>query len=86
MWDDMLSTDLAERVPSPDVPTNFLHDLFDHPGYYNLAHDYLQRFRAPVTRFTPRTLRVKPDLRGTREGRPVMRDDVLNAVARLPER
>jgi pimeloyl-ACP methyl ester carboxylesterase len=61
LWDDMLSTDLAERVPSIDVPTYFLHGVFDRTCSYDLARDYLQRLqarsRASTLSSTPRTAR-----------------------------
>jgi pimeloyl-ACP methyl ester carboxylesterase len=61
LWDDMLSTDLAERVPSIDVPTYFLHGVFDRTCSYDLARDYLQRLqarsRASTLSSTPRIAR-----------------------------
>ncbi|MBK8469367.1 MAG: alpha/beta hydrolase [Actinomycetales bacterium] len=50
-WDDMLSTDLAERVPSLEVPSYFLHGAFDRTCSYDLARDYFQKIQAPVKGF-----------------------------------
>ena len=83
LWEDMLSTDLAELVPSLDVPTYFLHGVFDHTCSYDLARDYFQRLQAPVKGFysfehsAHSPIFEEPDKAGR-----IMHDDVLNAVDR----
>lgn len=86
LWDDMLSTDLAERVPSLDVPTYFLHGVFDHTCSYDLARDYLQRLQAPVKGFyTFEHSAHSPIFEEPEKAGQIMREDVLNAMARLAD-
>jgi pimeloyl-ACP methyl ester carboxylesterase len=86
LWDDMLSTDLAERVPSLEVPTYFLHGVFDRTCSYDLARDYFQRMQAPVKGFyTFEHSAHSPIFEEPEKAGRIMRDDVLNAVARLAD-
>lgn len=86
LWDDMLSTDLAERVPSLDVPTYFLHGVFDRTCSYDLARDYFDRMQAPVKGFyTFGHSAHSPIFEEPAKAGRIMRDDVLNAVARLAD-
>ena len=86
LWDDMLSTDLAERVPSLDVPTYVLHGVFDHTCSYDLARDYFQRLQAPVKGFyTFEHSAHSPIFEEPEKAGRIMREDVLNAVARLAD-
>ena len=86
LWEDMLSTDLAEQVPSLDVPTYFLHGVFDRTCSYDLARSYLQRLRAPVKGFysfehsAHSPIFEEPERAGS-----ILREDVLKAVARLAD-
>ena len=87
LWDDMLATDLAERVPSLDVPTYFLHGVFDRTCSYDLARDYFQRLEAPVKGFyTFEHSAHSPIFEEPERAGRIMREDVLNAVARLADR
>ena len=86
LWDDMLSTDLAERVPHLDVPTYFLHGVFDRTCSYDLARDYFQRLRAPVKGFyTFEHSAHSPIFEQPEKAGRIMREDVLKAVARLSD-
>ena len=78
----MLATDLAERVPSLDVPAYFLHGVFDHTCSYDLARDYFQRLQAPVKGFyTFEHSAHSPIFEEPEKAGRIMRDEVLNAVA-----
>ena len=82
----MLSTDLAERVPHLDVPTYFLHGVFDRTCSYDLARDYFQRLRAPVKGFyTFEHSAHSPIFEQPEKAGRIMREDVLKAVARLSD-
>ena len=86
LWDDMLSTDLAEQVPSLDVPTYFLHGVFDHTCSYDLARGYFQRLQAPVKGFyTFEHSAHSPIFEEPERAGQILREDVLNAVARLAD-
>jgi pimeloyl-ACP methyl ester carboxylesterase len=86
LWEDMLATDLAEQVPSLEVPTYFLHGAFDHTCSYDLARDYFQRLQAPVKGFyTFEHSAHSPIFEEPERAGRIMREDVLHAVARLAD-
>ena len=86
MWEDMLSTDLAERVPSLDVPTYLLHGVFDRTCSYDLALDYFHSLQAPVKGFyTFRHSAHSPVLEEPQKAVRIMREDVLNAATSLAD-
>jgi pimeloyl-ACP methyl ester carboxylesterase len=86
MWDDMLSTDLAERVPSLDVPTYLLHGVHDRTCSYDLARDYLHSLRAPVKGFyTFRHSAHSPIFEEPERAGRILRTDVLNGATRLAD-
>lgn len=51
LWNTQLSTDLARLVTRLDVPTYFLHGVYDYTVSYPLAKDYFTRLSAPVKGF-----------------------------------
>lgn len=51
LWDDMLTTDLAERVPELALPAYFFHGRHDYTVSYQLAKDYVGRLTAPLKGF-----------------------------------
>lgn len=51
MFDEMLTTNLAERVPELRVPVYFLHGAFDYTCAYSEAEAYFARLRAPLKGF-----------------------------------
>ena len=86
MWDDMLSTDLAESVPSLDVPTHLLHGVHDRTCSYGLARDYLHSLRAPVKGFyTFRHSAHSPIFEEPGRAGRILRTDVLNATTHLAD-
>jgi pimeloyl-ACP methyl ester carboxylesterase len=86
MWEDMLSTDLAERVPSLDVPTYLLHGVFDRTCSYDLARDYLRRLRAPVKGFyTFGNSAHSPVFEEPERAGRILGEDVLHAATRLAD-
>jgi pimeloyl-ACP methyl ester carboxylesterase len=82
----MLSTDLAERVPSLDVPTYLLHGVFDRTCSYDLARDYLRRLRAPVKGFyTFGNSAHSPVFEEPERAGRILGEDVLHAATRLAD-
>jgi pimeloyl-ACP methyl ester carboxylesterase len=51
LWQEILATDLAARVPEVSVPVYFLHGVFDYTCSYPLAKAYLARLKAPLKGF-----------------------------------
>jgi hypothetical protein len=45
LWDDMLATDLAERVAELALPAYFFHGIYDYTVNYQLAKDYFGNSR-----------------------------------------
>jgi hypothetical protein len=51
MWQQMLSTDLAEQVPRLDLPPHLFHGAYDYTCSYPLARSYFEHVEAPLTGF-----------------------------------
>src|SRR5208283_3922630 len=51
LWDEMLATDLAERVTELTLPAYFFHGIYDYTVSYPLAKDYFERLKAPLKGF-----------------------------------
>jgi pimeloyl-ACP methyl ester carboxylesterase len=51
MWQEVLATDLAERVPRVGIPVYMLHGVHDYTVSYSLAKAYYERLEAPVKGF-----------------------------------
>ena len=86
MWDDMLSTDLAERVPTLEVPTHLLHGIHHRTCSYDLARDYLHSLRAPVKGFyTFRHSAHSPIFEEPERAGRILWMDVLNGATHLAD-
>jgi pimeloyl-ACP methyl ester carboxylesterase len=80
LWDDMLSTDLAERVTELALPAYFFHGVFDYTVNYQLAKDYAGRLKAPLKGFyTFERSAHSPVLEEPEKARRILREDVLAA-------
>ena len=51
LWDEMLATDLAERVTELALPVYFFHGIYDYTVNYQLAKDYFEGLEAPLKGF-----------------------------------
>ena len=51
LWDEILTTDLAERVTELALPAYFFHGIYDYTVNYKLAKDYLEALKAPLKGF-----------------------------------
>jgi pimeloyl-ACP methyl ester carboxylesterase len=51
VWDEMVATDLRQRVMKVGIPIYFLHGSHDYTVNYALAKAYLDRLEAPVKGF-----------------------------------
>jgi pimeloyl-ACP methyl ester carboxylesterase len=51
VWDEMLATDLSNKVPTLDLPVYFLHGIYDYTCSYTEAGAYFERLSAPVKGF-----------------------------------
>lgn len=51
LWNDMLATDLSQKVTKLDIPVYFLEGVYDYTCNYSLAKDYFEKIDAPVKGF-----------------------------------
>jgi len=51
LWDDMISTDLAIRIPELAIPVYFFEGIFDYTCCYSVAKSYFDNLKAPVKGF-----------------------------------
>jgi pimeloyl-ACP methyl ester carboxylesterase len=51
LWDEMITTDLSQRLPKIDLPVYFLHGIYDYTCSYTEAKAYFEKLQAPVKGF-----------------------------------
>jgi pimeloyl-ACP methyl ester carboxylesterase len=51
LWDEILSTDLATKVPELKIPVYFFHGTYDYTVSYPLAMEYFNKLKAPIKGF-----------------------------------
>lgn len=51
LWDEMLATDLGQKVPVLEVPIYFLGGVYDYTVSYTLAKEYFEKIQAPLKGF-----------------------------------
>ena len=86
LWDEMLATDLAERVAELALPAYFFHGVYDYTVNYRLAKDYVERLKAPLKGFyTFERSAHSPVLEEPQKARGIMREDVLAGANSLAD-
>jgi pimeloyl-ACP methyl ester carboxylesterase len=86
LWDEMLATDLAERVPELALPAYFFHGIRDQTVSYDLAKAYAEKLNAPLKGFyTFYQSAHSPLFEEPHEVRRIMRDDVLAGTSNLTD-
>lgn len=87
LWDEMLATDLAERVTELTLPAYFFHGIHDYTVSYPLAKDYFERLKAPLKGFYSFDRSAhSPILEEPEKARRIMRLDVLAGANSLADR
>jgi len=90
LWDEMLATDLAERVTELALPAYFFHGIYDYTVSYQLARDYFEGLEAPLKGFYSFGRSAhSPIFEEPEKARRIMREDVLtgaNSLADNPRR
>jgi len=51
IWDEMIATDLAIKVPELDLPVYFFEGIYDYTCSYTLAKAYFEKLQAPMKGF-----------------------------------
>ncbi len=86
LWDEMLATDLAERVPRLAIPTYFFHGVHDYTCAYAVAKAYFDTLVAPVKGFyTFERSAHSPIFEEPARALRILREDVLNGTNRLAD-
>ncbi len=86
MWDEILATDLADRVPEVAVPVHFLHGAFDYTCSYAEARAYFDKLHAPLKGFYTFTESAhSPILEEPQKAQTILREDVLAGTNRLAD-
>ncbi len=86
LWDEMLATDLTERVPGLAIPAYFFHGICDLTVNYELAKTYAGKLTAPLTAFyTFYQSAHSPLFEEPHKARRIMRDDVLAGTSNLAD-
>jgi pimeloyl-ACP methyl ester carboxylesterase len=51
MWNQMIATDLTDKVPKLNIPVYFFHGIYDYTCSYSLAKDYFEKLQVPLKGF-----------------------------------
>jgi pimeloyl-ACP methyl ester carboxylesterase len=51
LWDEILATDLREKVPKVDIPIYFFSGIYDYTTSYALSKSYFDSIEAPIKGF-----------------------------------
>lgn len=87
LWDDMLATDLREKVTKLDIPVYFLEGIYDYTCNYILAKDYFEKINAPVKGFyTFEESAHSPIFEEPEKVQKILREDVLLGTNKLADR
>jgi pimeloyl-ACP methyl ester carboxylesterase len=87
LWDEMLATDLAQKIPSLDIPVYFFHGIYDYTVSYSLAKDYFEKLRAPVKGFyTFEKSAHSPLFEEPDKMQRIMQEDVLRGLNNLADK
>jgi pimeloyl-ACP methyl ester carboxylesterase len=86
LWDEMLSTDVADRVTELALPAYFFHGVYDYTVSYQLAKDYVAALKAPVEGFyTFERSAHSPVFEEPQKALRIMREDVLSGTSSLAD-
>jgi pimeloyl-ACP methyl ester carboxylesterase len=86
LWDDMLATDLSEKVTKLDVPVYFFEGIYDYTCNYTLAMDYFRKLNAPIKGFyTFEKSAHSPIFEEPEKVQKILREDVLKGANKLAD-
>ncbi len=86
VWDDIVSTDLKERVPVLTIPVYFLHGIYDYTCSYAEAKAYFDGLTAPVKGFyTFEQSAHSPMFEEPEKVREILQKDVLAGTSSLAD-
>jgi pimeloyl-ACP methyl ester carboxylesterase len=86
LWEEMLVTDLADRVAELALPAYFFHGAYDYTVNYQLAKDYVEALKAPLKGFyTFGRSAHSPIFEEPEKARRILRQDVLAGANHLAD-
>ena len=86
LWDEILATDLGERVTELALPAYFFHGIYDYTVNYKLAKGYSERLKAPLKGFYSFDRSAhSPIMEEPEKARRILREDVLAGANRLAD-
>ena len=86
LWNEMLATDLTERITTLALPAYFFHGRDDYTASYVMARAYAQGLVAPVRSFyTFERSAHSPMFEEPERALKILREDVLTGGARLAD-
>ncbi len=86
LWDEMLATDVTDRVPRLALPAYFFHGIYDYTVNYQLAKTYAATLQAPRKGFyTFYESAHSPMLEEPWKAQVILRQDVLAGTSRLAD-
>ncbi len=86
LWDEMIATDLTQKVTKLDLPVYFFHGRHDYTCSYPLAKAYFDQLAAPLKGFyTFEQSAHSPCFEEPEKMRRILREDVLAGTNRLAD-
>jgi pimeloyl-ACP methyl ester carboxylesterase len=86
LWDPMLMTNLAAKVPELKLPVYFCHGVYDYTITYNETREYFEKLPAPLKGFyTFEHSAHSPAYEEPQRMRQILREDVLAGTNRLAD-
>ena len=86
LWNEMLTTNLAETLTELALPAYFLHGVYDYTCSYTLSKSYFEQLKAPLKGFyTFDRSAHSPILEEPEKAGRILRDDVLAGVNNLAD-
>lgn len=84
LWNEMIATDLTQKVTMLKIPTYFFEGRYDYTCNYTLAKDYLKQLQAPVKGFyTFENSAHSPIFEEPEKVRQILQEDVLTGSTSL---
>jgi pimeloyl-ACP methyl ester carboxylesterase len=86
LWDEMLATDLNNKVPKIEIPIYFFEGVYDYTVSYPLAKEYFEKIQAPLKGFyTFEKSAHSPLFEEPEKMHQILGEDVLKGVNNLAD-
>jgi pimeloyl-ACP methyl ester carboxylesterase len=87
LWNEMITTDLAQTLPALDLPVYFFEGIYDYTCSYPIAKSYFERLEAPVKGFyTFEQSAHSPMFEEPAKVQKILLEDVLKGTNSLADR